>query len=106
MNAEAQALVGEHDFTSFASIKSQTNSFVRTIHKISVTRDDNDVIKIHVEGNGFLYNQVRIIAGSLILVGSGQREAGFIKKALEAHDREASGPTAPPEGLLLVRIDY
>jgi len=106
MDEEAQALVGEHDFTSFASVKSQTNTFVRTIHSISVRRDENDIITIHVEGNGFLYNQVRIIAGSLILAGSGQRERGFIKKALEAKDREAAGPTAPPEGLVLVRIDY
>ena len=103
---EAQALVGEHDFTSFASIKSQTNTFVRTIHSISVKRDERDVITIRVEGNGFLYNQVRIIAGSLILVGSGQRERGFIKEALEKKDREAAGPTAPPEGLTLIRIDY
>lgn len=106
MNEEAQALVGEHDFTSFASVKSQTNSFVRTIHEITVTRDDRDVITIHVEGNGFLYNMVRIIAGSLILVGSGLRHHGFIAEALAAHDREAAGPTAPPEGLTLIRIDY
>ena len=106
MDEEAQALVGEHDFTSFASIKSQTNTFVRTIHSISVKRDERDVITIRVEGNGFLYNQVRIIAGSLILVGSGQRERGFIKEAVEKKDREAAGPTAPPEGLTLIRIDY
>ncbi len=106
MDEEAQVLVGEHDFTSFASIKSQTNTFVRTIHSISVKRDERDVITIRVEGNGFLYNQVRIIAGSLILVGSGQRERGFIKEALEKKDREAAGPTAPPEGLTLIRIDY
>lgn len=106
MDKEAQALVGEHDFTSFASIKSQTNTFVRTIHSVSVKRDERDVITIRVEGNGFLYNQVRIIAGSLILVGSGQRERGFIKEVLEKKDREAAGPTAPPEGLTLIRIDY
>lgn len=106
MDIEAQALVGEHDFTSFASVKSQTDSFVRTIYAISVKRADNDVITIHIEGNGFLYNMVRIIAGSLILVGSGQREAGFIQRALAAHDREAAGPTAPPEGLTLMHIDY
>lgn len=106
MDEEAQALVGEHDFTSYASIKSQTNTFVRTIYSISVKRDERDVITIRVEGNGFLYNQVRIIAGSLILVGSGQRERGFIKEALEKKDREAAGPTAPPEGLTLIRIDY
>lgn len=106
MDEEAQALVGEHDFTSYASIKSQTNTFVRTIHSISVKRDERDVITIRVEGNGFLYNQVRIITGSLILVGSGQRERGFIKEALEKKDREAAGPTAPPGGLTLIRIDY
>lgn len=106
MNREAQALVGEHDFTSFASVKSQTNTFVRTIYGIEVSRSDDDVITIHIEGNGFLYNMVRIIAGSLIQVGSGQRQPGFIRQALEAKDRETAGPTAPPEGLTLVRIDY
>lgn len=105
MNDEAQALVGEHDFTSFASIKSQTDSFVRTIYEITVNRTD-DVITIHIEGNGFLYNMVRIIAGSLILVGSGQRGRGFIAEALGRKDREAAGPTAPPQGLMLMRIDY
>ena len=106
MNKEAQALVGEHDFTSFASVKSQTNTFVRTIYGIEVSRSDDNVITIHIEGNGFLYNMVRIIAGSLIQVGSGQRQPGFIRQALEAKDRETAGPTAPPEGLTLVRIDY
>ena len=106
MNKEAQTLVGEHDFTSFASVRSQTSTFVRTIYGIEVSRSDDNVITIHIEGNGFLYNMVRIIAGSLIQVGSGQRGLGFIRQALEARDRETAGPTAPPEGLVLVRIDY
>lgn len=106
MNEEAQALAGEHDFTSFASMKSQTDSFVRTIYAISVTESPEHVITIHIEGNGFLYNMVRIIAGSLIMVGSGQRSRGFIQDALDKRDREAAGPTAPPQGLMLMRIDY
>ena len=106
MDREASCLVGEHDFTSFASVKSQTNSFVRTIYALNVSRSDDGMITIHVEGNGFLYNMVRIIAGSLIMVGSGQRQEGFIAGALAARDREAAGPTAPPQGLILVRIDY
>ena len=106
MNKEAQTLVGEHDFTSFASVRSQTSTFVRTIYGIEVSRSDDNVITIHIEGNGFLYNMVRIIAGSLIQVGSGQRGPGFIRQALEARDRETAGPTAPPEGLVLLHIDY
>ncbi len=106
MHRAAQALVGTHDFTSFASIHSQTDSFVRTIYQISVTRDEQDVITIHVEGDGFLYNQIRIIAGSLIKVGAGLEPETMIGDALEAKDRQCSGPTAPPEGLILLRIDY
>ncbi len=106
MERAAQALVGRHDFTSFASIHSQTDSFVRTIYEISVHRDEEDVITIHVEGDGFLYNQIRIIAGSLIKVGAGLEEENWISAALAAKDRQCSGPTAPPQGLVLLRIDY
>lgn len=101
MDKAAKYLVGEHDFTSFASVKSQVNSFVRTLYDVSVSRD-GDVITIRCEGNGFLYNMVRIIAGTLIQVGCHKIEPENVKEILEAKDREAAGPTAPAEGLIMI----
>ena len=101
MNAAIQDLVGEHDFTSFASVKSQVNSFTRTIYEASVTRD-GDIIVIRVTGNGFLYNMVRIIAGTLIEIGNDRRPVTSIREALEAKNRSAAGPTAPAEGLTMI----
>lgn len=105
MDEAASFLVGEHDFTSFASVHSQTNTFVRTIYEASVCRD-GDRITIRLTGNGFLYNMVRIIAGTLLRVGSGLTEPEEVKKILAARDREAAGPTAPAHGLTLVEIAY
>ena len=101
MDKAAKYLVGEHDFTSFASVKSQVNSFVRTLYDVSVSRD-GDIIIIRCEGNGFLYNMVRIIAGTLIQVGCHKIEPENVKEILEAKDREAAGPTAPAEGLIMI----
>jgi len=103
-------LVGEHDFTSFETVPSQRVSKVRTIHWLTVTRpplaDDaaGAEVWIEVEGNGFLYNMVRIIAGSLVMVGAGRRSTAWLAEALAARHRPAAGPTAPPEGLVLVAI--
>lgn len=101
MNRAAKYLEGEHDFTSFASIHSQVNSFTRTIYECRVTRSEDEVI-ITVSGNGFLYNMVRIIAGTLIQVGSGLKDPDEIPVILSALDREQAGPTAPPQGLTLI----
>lgn len=98
-------LVGEHDFTSFASIHSQTKTFVRCIKEASVTKE-GDMISIRLTGNGFLYNMVRIIAGTLIQVGGGVLEPEDIKRILEEKNREAAGPTAPAHGLTMVGIHY
>jgi tRNA pseudouridine38-40 synthase len=108
MQAAAGALVGEHDFTSFETTPSTRLSKVRTIHSLSVFRqsvpDDapGAELWIEVEGNGFLYNMVRIIAGSLVMVGAGRRNPEWLAAALAAQSRAAAGPTAPPEGLVLV----
>ncbi|NBW97118.1 MAG: tRNA pseudouridine(38-40) synthase TruA [Planctomycetia bacterium] len=108
MRAAAEVLVGEHDFTSFETTPSQRLSKVRTIHSLEVSRpplhDDapGAEIWIEVEGNGFLYNMVRIIAGSLVMVGSKRRTRDWLAGALAARSRPAAGPTAPPEGLVLV----
>jgi tRNA pseudouridine38-40 synthase len=111
MREAATALVGEHDFTSFESTPSTRLSKIRTIHSLAVDRpllaDDaaNAEVWIEVEGNGFLYNMVRIIAGSLVLVGAGRRPPEWLGQALAARSRPAAGPTAPPQGLVLVSIE-
>ncbi|MBQ1208446.1 MAG: tRNA pseudouridine(38-40) synthase TruA, partial [Lachnospiraceae bacterium] len=103
MAEAAQYLVGEHDFTSFCSVATQVESKVRTIYSLDVIREGK-LITLRVEGSGFLYNMVRIIAGTLIKVGQGAMEPEQIREILEAMDRQKAGPTAPPEGLTLVEI--
>lgn len=106
MRQAAAHLTGEHDFTSFASIHSQTNTFVRTIYDIDIQRDKWDVVRMRIRGNGFLYNMVRIIAGTLIQVGSGMIAVDEVKHILNARNRELAGPTAPAQGLTLIGIEY
>ena len=106
MQEAAKILIGEHDFTSFASIHSQTKSFVRTIYDVKVLQDKNHVIVLRISGNGFLYHMVRIIAGTLIQVGSGRIESEKMEQILQAKNRAAAGPTAPPQGLTLMEIQY
>ena len=105
MHEEAQALVGTHDFAAFAASGSVVKSTVRTIYKVQVTRS-GDEVSLLVMGDGFLYNMVRIIAGTLMEVGTGKRERGAIKKAIETGDRLALGQTAPAKGLMLMRVLY
>lgn len=103
MREAAQYLVGEHDFKSFCSIHTQAESTVRTITALTVEKA-GPVITIRVSGTGFLYNMVRIIAGTLMEVGGGKYPPGQVESMLRACDREQSGPTAPARGLTLV--DY
>lgn len=99
-------LVGEHDFKSFCSVKTQTETTVRTIYSIHVSKSSNQVVTIQVRGNGFLYNMVRIIAGTLIQVGSKRMTPEKVGEMLDSCDRTVAGPTAPPQGLTLVQIEY
>ncbi len=101
MQRAAGFLVGEHDFTSFCNVESQALTHVRTIKDIQVKRDGDEVI-ITVTGNGFLYNMVRIIVGTLLQIGRGRGEPEDIIGMLDAKDRSKAGPTAPPQGLFLV----
>ena len=105
MNEAAKFLIGEHDFTSFAAIGSQTNTFVREIFDAGVRRD-GDLIVFYITGAGFLYNMVRIIVGTLVEVGNGKRKPSEMKEILEKKDRSAAGPTAPAQGLVLREITY
>lgn len=99
-------LEGEHDFKSFCNVRTQVLDTVRTVYEIKIDRRDNDIIAIRVTGNGFLYNMVRILVGTLLSVGMGQREPEDMKKILAACDRAAAGPTAPAKGLMLVKMEY
>ncbi len=105
MQKAASYLVGEHDFKSFCSTHAQVESTVRTIYDCTVVRD-GDIIRIQVTGNGFLYNMVRIIAGTLIEVGAGKRNPESILGMLEQVDRASAGPTAPACGLTMIGIEY
>lgn len=105
MNEAAKFLIGEHDFTSFAAIGSQTNTFVREIFDAGVRRD-GDLIVFYITGAGFLYNMVRIIVGTLVEVGNGKRKPSEMKEVLEKKDRSAAGPTAPAQGLVLRENTY
>ena len=105
MNEAAQYLIGEHDFTSFCNVESQAFSHVRTIKDIHVTRNGDEVV-ISVTGNGFLYNMVRIIAGTLMQIGRGKGAPSVMKTILEKKNRAAAGPTAPPEGLFLIEYKF
>lgn len=105
MREGAAYLVGEHDFVSFCNVRTNVEDTVRTVKEIVITQDGPD-ITIRVRGNGFLYNMVRIIAGTLIRVGRGFYEPERVKEILEHKERTAAGVTAPPNGLVLVEIAY
>ncbi len=126
MHRAGQALVGRHDFASFESAGSERPDTVRTIHELTVTqgvghvaeslRDSESTVSeklpytgrvtIEVAGDGFLYNMVRAIVGTLLEVGRGTRDESWPAEVLAAHDRRQAGQTAPPLGLFLVSVEY
>jgi tRNA pseudouridine38-40 synthase len=105
MREGAAYLIGEHDFASFCGANAQVKTTVRTVTDIGIEKA-NDIVVIRVSGKGFLYNMVRIIAGTLIEIGNGAYPPQRMKEILEAADRETAGPTAPACGLTLVRIRF
>lgn len=105
MQEAANYLVGTHDFKSFCSIYTTVEDTVRTIYQVEVKKEQ-DQIKILIKGNGFLYNMVRIIAGTLLQVGYGRMEPEKMKEILAGKDRVLAGPTAPAHGLMLMEIEY
>jgi tRNA pseudouridine38-40 synthase len=105
MNAAAILLVGTHDFKSFASAADQRENSVRTITRCQVEQE-GDLIRITVVANGFLYNMVRNIVGTLVEIGRGRWQPQYIQEILEAEDRTAAGPIAPACGLCLMEIFY
>ena len=106
MREAAAYLEGKHDFKSFCSAKTAVEDTVRTILSCTVERTPQDVIVIRVTGTGFLYNMVRIIAGTLIQVGIGEIEPQDIEIILAKRERGAAGPTAPAHGLTMIGIAY
>lgn len=120
MRQAAKEIEGPHDFSAFCSAGSQVKTKERTVYRVDIEKQPlpdtwgADVpgiagcyeLKIRVCGNGFLYNMVRIIAGTLLEVGMGRRSVESVKDALESGDRSKAGPTAPAKGLMLVKIDY
>ena len=105
MERAAAYLVGRHDFKAFSSIKKTNKSTVREIYSIDIEKDSQE-IKIFVHGNGFLYNMVRIIAGTLMEVGKGERRPEDMRRILSSLDREQAGPTVPAQGLFLQEVEY
>lgn len=105
MREAAGYLVGEHDFVSFCNIRTNVEDTVRTVYDIEFLQNKSE-ITMRITGNGFLYNMVRIIAGTLIRVGRGYYSPEKVKEILETRERTEAGVTAPPNGLVLVKIDY
>jgi tRNA pseudouridine38-40 synthase len=123
MHRAGQALVGRHDFSSFETAGSERPDSIRTIHELTVRRDSSHLaprdecplaeredyshhITIDVHGDGFLYNMVRTIIGTLVEVGTGKRDGAWPAEVLAAQDRRKAGQTAPAHGLFLVNVDY
>ncbi len=105
MAAGAQQLVGRHDFTTFRHVDCQAKSPVKTLDRLDVTRD-GDEIGIEASARSFLHSQVRSMVGALVFVGEGRWSADDLAAARDARDRSACATVAPPEGLYLVRVDY
>jgi tRNA pseudouridine38-40 synthase len=105
MHRAAQHLVGKHDFTTFRAMECQAKSPEKTLESLDVARD-GDNVTITTSARSFLHHQVRSMVGSLVWVGEGRWSAGDLKAALDARDRAACGPVAPPDGLYLVKVEY
>ncbi|WP_442914606.1 tRNA pseudouridine(38-40) synthase TruA [Lacrimispora sp.] len=105
MKKGAAYLVGEHDFKSFCTARGQAEETVRTIYSLDVEKS-GDLITLRIKGSGFLYNMVRIIAGTLMKVGMGVYPPGHVEKILDARDRNEAGPKAAAKGLTLMSLEY
>ena len=105
MREAAGYLIGEHDFKSFCQTGAQVESTIRTIYDLQIREEESDLV-IRVCGNGFLYNMVRIIVGTLLEIGQGKRLPTEMEQILNAKNRAAAGPTAPAHGLLLYKYEF
>ena len=105
MEHAVKYIIGKHNFTSFRTSKCQAKSPIRTLDEITFSHENEEII-MKVKAPSFLHSQVRIIAGTIVKIGEGTWEPGIMKSILNAKDRTLAGPTAPPEGLYLERVDY
>lgn len=105
LNAQAKDYIGTHDFTSFCAAGATSKTTVRTVYNASVERE-GDIVIFRVEGDGFLYNMVRIMVGTLINISEGKIEKGTIPAIIKAKDRLRAGKTEAPEGLYLNKVNY
>ncbi len=105
MQTAGQFLLGERDFSSFRAAECESQSPMRNVHYIKVTRQD-DFVVIEIQANAFLHHMVRNIAGSLMMVGAGLKSPEWMQEVMEAKDRRKAGKTAPPMGLYLWRVNY
>ena len=105
MSKAAEALVGEHDFSSYRAVACQAKSPVRTIHQLEVVQKDQ-FICINIRANAFLHHMVRNIAGVLMAIGSGEQKPQWAAEVLEYKDRRLGGVTAPPDGLYFMNVEY
>ncbi len=105
MRESAKHIIGEHDFRCFMASGAQVKTTVRTVYDLTLTQDGDD-IEISITSNGFLYNMVRIIAGTLMYVGGGKLNPSDVEKIVSSGDRRLAGITAPPQGLYLKSVEY
>ena len=105
MRKEARCLLGRHDFRSFQAADKKERGSIRTIKKLVIAKK-GDFLYFDLEADGFIYNMVRNIVGTLIEIGRGRFPSGSLKKILEAKDRKRAGPTAPARGLCLIKVNY
>ena len=105
MRKAAAYLVGEHDFRSFCGNKQMKKSTVRKLFAIDI-KEDGDYVILDFHGAGFLQNMVRILTGTLVEVGAGRMEPAYMEEVLTGRCRQLAGPTAPPQGLCLMQVDY
>jgi tRNA pseudouridine38-40 synthase len=105
MKEAAQYLIGTHDFRSFCAAGSSVKTFVRTIKEIHLS-ETGSLIYVNITADGFLYNMIRIIVGTLLEIGRGKMSPGYITKLIAARDRSLAGPTAPAKGLCLENVVY
>jgi len=106
MKSAAKSFIGKHDFAAFCATGSSAKTTVREIYNCTVEKKDNDLISITVTGNGFLYNMVRIIAGTILYTGIGKIPPEKISGIIASKDRTNAGKTMPPQGLVLLEICY
>lgn len=105
LNEQAKLFLGTHDFSGFCSVKSDVEDTVRTIYSADVERQ-GDMVIFRVEADGFLYNMVRIMVGTLLFINEGKIKEGELSDVINSKDRKRAGKTAPPQGLYLNKVNY